>query len=348
MYWIDSQPGRTAKIDYKEYLFFSGYNYLGLSHIAVFNELVKEGFNRYGWIHPSSRISNTQLKVFTQFEQRLSTLTNCADTVCFPSGFTAGKTVVAAFVHQGEIYTAPDAHPAIQGNENPFDGTYSQWTELLIQTLSNKKAEAVVLILDSVNPLTAEVRDLSFLQHIQQSVICIIDDSHGIGLLGENGAGISDRLIRKNNIDYLITYSLSKAFNLSGGAVSCTNAKHAELLRAQPAYTASTSISPALAFAFLHAQEIYNQQRSQLKQNTNLFKSITNRNLIKRQHSDLPIFLLHPINEDFLKKNNIIISSFAYPDPAGQKIQRIVLNALHTRGDLQALANCLQANLHTS
>ena len=47
-------------------------------------------------------------------------------------------------------------------------------------------------------------------------------------------------------------------------------------------------------------------------------------------------------NENKLLDKNIIISSFAYPDPSGEKYHRIVINALHSFADLEYLANCLK------
>ena len=72
MFTLNDTPGRTAIANGKEYLFFSGYSYLGMSHVPEFAELIKEGIDKYGWLFPSSRISNTQLELFTQFEAKLS------------------------------------------------------------------------------------------------------------------------------------------------------------------------------------------------------------------------------------------------------------------------------------
>ena len=58
---------------------------------------------------------------------------------------------------------------------------------------------------------------------------------------------------------------------------------------------------------------------------------------------ELPVFILpEAIDEQKLLQKGIIISSFAYPDPKGKKIQRIVLSALHTKDDLEILAENLR------
>ena len=41
------------------------------------------------------------------------------------------------------------------------------------------------------------------------------------------------------------------------------------------------------------------------------------------------------------EEKGVIISSFSYPDPAGKKYNRIVLNALHTKDDMDYLFACI-------
>ena len=346
MFELDGKAGRTALIDEREYLFFSGYDYLGIGNNSFFEKLVVKGIQQYGWLYPSSRISNSRLSIYEKMERHLSDLTQTRDTVLFPSGFLAGRAVTQLFAHRCKAFTAPATHPAIAVFGRTFLGSFGQWSEMVMQSLSGSDIfQLPVLIADSVQPLSAAINDFTFLQHIDRKVICIIDDSHGVGLIGKNGEGISSLLPRKENIDYIITYSLSKAFHIEGGAVSCTNAKHAEMLRTLPDFTATTSMPPALIHAFLNGAEIYEEQRNKLKRNIQHFDQIVPDHAVAASHAQLPIFVLSDVNDENLSKHHIIISSFPYPDPRGKKIKRVVLNALHTQDDLQTLADALLESL---
>jgi 7-keto-8-aminopelargonate synthetase-like enzyme len=200
------------------------------------------------------------------------------------------------------------------------------------------------LITDSVDPLNATVTDFSFLKKasLAKRICCIIDDSHGIGLLGERGEGISLSLPQLDRVNWMLSYSLSKAFNINGGAISCSK-KTATLLRRSPFYTASTSISPALCYAFKNGQSIYQQKREQLKRSIVTLQLLL-KNKQVRFHPELPIFVLpQKFDQDYFYRHNIIISSFPYPDPAGEKISRLIVNALHTTKDLKVVAEILNA-----
>ncbi|MDR0793857.1 MAG: aminotransferase class I/II-fold pyridoxal phosphate-dependent enzyme [Chitinophagaceae bacterium] len=326
-------PNRSVFISGKEYLFFSGYAYLGVNSLKPFRELIKEGIDKYGIVFPSSRISNTQLDLYRSFEALLSNITGSETTVGFPSGYVAGKTVTGLFP---DLINAKGTHPAIS-NKKYASQNFNDWAADLAKYAHAHPEEKIVFSSDSLNPLTASVYDFSFLNEINNSVTAIIDDSHGIGLLGKDGKGAAALLPEKENIEYVFTYSLSKAFGITGGGVSCKNNTGTQL-RSKPEYTASTSISPAFMFAFLHAQNLYSEQREKLRKNIAFLKNLDKKNGLFSIHEELPVIVLPSgIDEEVLYKKGIIISSFAYPDPSGKKTQRAVLNALHSFDDIAFL-----------
>lgn len=319
-YSIDSLPGRTATVRGKEYLFFSGYSYLGIQHVPAFQQLVLEGIEKYGWLFPSSRISNTRLSIFEEAEALLSSVNGAEDAVLVSSGFVAGRLATALFAEH--IINVPPYHPAIKRtNTHPlFSKEYAT---------------------DSVDILQAVINSFPFIENDDAGIVLVADDSHGIGLIGNNGAGISTQLHTYKNIRKIICFSLSKAFGIQGGAVCC-NKEMATVLRAMPEYAASSAPSPALLYAFIHAQPIYTQQREILKNNIAYLRSLLSGMPGIISHAELPVFILpETIEATAFEEKGIMISSFSYPDPAGKKYNRIVLNALHTKKDMDYLFACL-------
>lgn len=328
----DAVPGRTITVNGSELLFFSGYAYLGMNYVPAFTELVKEGIDKYGLSMPSSRISNTRLTLFEEMEQLLSHITGQEETVCLASGFAAGS--LATTLLGSTVLAAPGSHPAVNKNASLF--TAHDWQTSVLKAAA---AGPTHIVADAVNIFTPQVNDFSFLNNCTP-VTALIDDSHGIGLTGLQGNGVAERLPAGHN--YIISYSLSKAFNLVGGAVSCSS-REAARLRSRPEYTAATALSPAFVYAFIKGQPLYQQQREKLRMNTVLFAQMIASMSDIGHDAQLPIFVLpENIDENKLIELGVVISSFAYPNPSGKKIQRIVINALHTENDLQYLAHALQ------
>jgi 7-keto-8-aminopelargonate synthetase-like enzyme len=338
MFTLQQCPGRTVFIDGREFLFFSGYSYLGMGGVAGFVELVREGIDKYGVLFPSSRISNTRLGVFEETEAFLSHLTSQQQTVIYSSGYLAGRAVAELLLNaRAKSFSAPGTHAALSSQGERLN---DDWQKRFVDLTEETNYPEYVLSADSLNPLTATINDFSFLNSISpdKKVLCFIDDSHGIGLLGEKGEGISSSLPKHANVEYVLTYSLSKAFHINGGAVSCSK-KLAESLKRSPFYTASTSISPSLCHAFISGQNLYNNQRKKLKQNVASLQELVSELQNISYHPALPIFVLtNKFDDHYFTQHNVIISSFSYPDPAGKKINRIVLNALHLQKDLERLA----------
>lgn len=340
MFYLENTPGRTCKIKGKEFLFFSGYSYLGMNYLKEFTDFVKEGMDKYGILFPSSRVSNTRLKLYEKFENQLSLITGMEDTVSFSSGYLAGKTISEILSSYKNILVAPNTHPAIniQPTQTIDSLNFIDWKNKVLNLINASHETGYILISDSVNILEAQVNDFSFLENIHPSkkIIFLIDDSHGIGILGSTGSGIISQLPKKNNIEYILSYSLSKAFNIEGGAVSCSKIL-TETLRRHQNYTASTAINPALAYAFTKSKKLFLLQKEKLFKNVSYLQKHLPA-LIISSSSGLPIFLCKNENaESIYYKNGIIISSFAYPNPSSKKINRIVINALHTKKDLQQL-----------
>jgi 8-amino-7-oxononanoate synthase len=338
--YLDAAPGRTARVAGKEYLFFSGYNYLGVSHDADFNSIIQEGIRRYGWLFPSSRISNTRLSIYDECESMLAQATGCEAAVLLPTGFTAGR--VATSLPQ-DIINSPASHPAILRHKSDVS-ILAEWEQQVLQHVKDSD-QRLIIASDAANPLSATIYNFGFLSQVQRPLTLILDDSHGVGLMGNDGFGTSASVPKNNSLEYIFTYSLSKAFGISGGAISCS-ADRAAYYKSLPAYTGSTPMSPAQMYAFLRGQHIYARQREKLRQNISYFAGLVKHLVGIHFTAGFPVFVLPAaVNERYLYDCGIIISSFAYPTPSSPKLNRIVVNAEHTPDDLDRLADVLHRQL---
>lgn len=360
-------PGRTITQDGKTALFFSGYSYLGMSHVPTFTDLLKEGIDRYGALFPSSRASNTPLPLYANLEHYLSLLTGQADTVTYASGFMACQALGHLLRDFGQVLVAPGTHPATglvdttgagrtgasgQGEQNerdrannPADAAgptwaFDAWTTHVLDYTRTSSHDHFILVTDSVSPLTGAIHDYMWLQDLprHKHFTVVIDDSHGIGWMGEHGEGIASALMHLPHVEYLLVYSLAKALHVQGGAVSCP-AVWADRLRRGAHFTAGTAMAPAFAHTLLHAGTLYEVQRARLEANIPAFARRAQNRVIT---TGTPIFpCTRPGTAGALAEKGIIISAFAYPNPDSPPIERIVLSALHEEEDLKKLAEAL-------
>ncbi|MEJ7675536.1 MAG: hypothetical protein WKF59_23235 [Chitinophagaceae bacterium] len=139
-----------------------------MNHVKKFKDLVKEGIDKYGILFPSSRISNTRLKLFEKFENRLSKITGMEDTVSFSSGYLAGKTISHILSSYKNILVGPGTHPAIsiETTQKLIGVNFNEWKNEVVDLINSSHEDEFVLLSDSVDILKAEVHNFSFLENI--------------------------------------------------------------------------------------------------------------------------------------------------------------------------------------
>jgi 8-amino-7-oxononanoate synthase len=340
MITLEQKPGRTAIIDGTEYLFFSGYSYLGLGCHEGFLQLIEQGIREYGVVYPSSRISNTPLSLYSDFEKKLAALTSTEDAAVFSSGFLSARTAVEIAAQEMNVYAQLPVHPA-SSQYHQVKIIDQPWL-VFLQEKEKAGEYRFALVADSINPTPGRFTDFDFLKTLPPTfnITLIIDDSHGIGWLGDKGQGICSLLQLPSNVEVLLNFSLSKAYHLNAGAI-CGSAKWIRAAKEHINFTTSTPPMPALAHAFLHADAITGQQRIILHQNIEYLQNLVATTTFAANEGT-PVFMVHKQSvAPYLLQNKIIISSFGYPHPLDNPVNRVVVNALHTKSDLEKLATLI-------
>lgn len=337
---IEGIPGRTAYVNGKEFLFFSGFAYLGMTSMPEFSQLILEGAQKYGAVFPSSRISNTRSGLYEEFEERLSEFLGLQASASFSSGYMASQAAASFSAQHSRLLYSPGIHPSlyIQGHQI---STTEGWKENIIHEVNDKDKEAFTIVMESVNPLTGEVHDFSWLNKIKNPVRLLIDDSHGMGVLGDGGKGIISSLPKQSNIRYLICYSLAKAFSCEGGAISGEEGD-IETIKKMSHFTAATGMSPVFIYAWNKSADLFGKQLALLKENIFSFDKKMENIPFVHHDSKLPSYRIQEAAlYDYCLQYHILLSAFRYPSEKDPLMARIVLNASHTEEDLERLSDCI-------
>lgn len=336
-------PTGSTNISGKEYLFFSGFSYLGLHTLPAYKELVKQGIDTYGTTFISSRIANTRLHLYDELEHALAVLLQQQAAATFSSGYLASQAAVQYAAMKGTLLYAPWVHPALRtGNPVVPAGSWESWTAATVGKVNSHPDHNFVIVADSVNPLSSTINDFSWLREIRQQVLVLLDDAHGIGVIGKEGNGSIDHLPQHPPVRYLLAASLTKAYSAQGGVVA-GHAADIAAIRKLPLYTGSTPMMPANAWAFLQSFSLHTEQRNILRERINYFASLTGNIGYLHNPFQLPVFLVKDQAglETYLLEHDIMISSFGYPNPDSPPVNRIIVSALHSKEDLYILHQLL-------
>ncbi|MFT3844900.1 MAG: aminotransferase class I/II-fold pyridoxal phosphate-dependent enzyme [Lacibacter sp.] len=339
MITLSQIPGRTTIVNNEEFLFFSGYSYLGMGMNEHFTSLVKEGISKYGVVYPSSRVSNTPLDLYEEMENKLAQFCKTESASCFSSGFLSARTSVEVVASKMNVYATRHTHPSSSAHPavKVLPETKS-WNDFLKER-EDANELVFAIVADSINPTYGQIHDFSFLNStpLHFRITLIIDDSHGIGWMGDDGAGIISVLHLPPNVELLLNFSLSKAFHINGGAV-CGSEKWINEVKTHVNYATSTPLMPSLAYAWIKSDQLFERQREILKQNIRFLQKLTT-NYTFVANEGTPVFVADKKDiADYLLQHKVIISSFPYPHPENNPVNRIVVNACHLKSDLEKLA----------
>ncbi len=332
---LSTTPNTTALLDNKEHLFFSGTSYLGVSMLPEFQEIVFDSIKKWGISYGSSPNANLKLEIYKKGETFIRNFLHTESALTVSSGTLASQLALNTLQDIADrFYAMPKIHPSILPNKatNVYENRH------LNKELVSIENTNICIISDAIAALETTPYSFDFLTQIPKSntVYLLIDESHSLGVLGKNGNGISQQISSQKNVKIIIVSSLGKAFGVNGGIIA-GNTNFIKKVKEKPLFIGAAGMCPSFLETFINAQEIYQSQREKLqKVITYVYAKLAT---VKDIHitNNYPVFFLSDdkIADDLLKKN-IVITSFFYP-ATPQKINRVVLNANHTKKQLDQL-----------
>lgn len=338
---INHYPGRSIQIDGQEWLHFSGTAYLGLADHPLYQEKLIEGIRRYGANFGGSRRSNLQLDVFAEAENYLAEWLGVEAVLTVSSGSLAGQLLIKYLEQKHICDYAPSVHPALIGQGNRFRGSQKEWAAYILELEAHPNR---ILLSSTIDVLRARLYDFSWLPRLspKNQTTLVLDDSHGLGVLGKGGRGTLAQLPELSQTNYVLLSSMGKALGVPGGLVGGRR-ELIEALWESPFFGGASPIIPAYLYAFLQCRTLLTEQRERLGRNIRFFTQVNPKPEAFQQIPDHPVFFVKdPQLADFLAQSQMLISSFHYPTAQDPKISRIVINAAHRTSDLEKLATLIE------
>ncbi|GHA55707.1 aminotransferase class I/II-fold pyridoxal phosphate-dependent enzyme [Pontibacter akesuensis] len=346
--FTDHLPGRTVLINGAEYLYFSGTSYLGMACNEAFQKLLQEGMRRYGTNYSSSRRSNLQLQVYEQAEEQLTRLTGAEAAVTMSSGFLVGQTLVQALSSHGRFLYAPCAHPALWLNSEVAaaanaETCFETWAAQVVETVQQSHESSFVIVCNALDPLQAKAYTFDWIEELpsHKNVILVVDDSHGFGVRGAEGAGIYQQLSKYKHVELVIVSSMGKALGIPAGIILGPKWL-IEQVKASAYFGGASPAIPAYLYAYLRAGAIYKEARKVMQENIELFRQQVRQPYLFQVIPGYPVFSTKQQSlTAYLEQQRIIISSFCYPTAESAPVTRVILSSLHTAADVQRLTEAI-------
>jgi 8-amino-7-oxononanoate synthase len=250
----------------KEYINYSGYNYLGLSGHPEVSAGAKKAIEQYGTSVSASRIVSGEIPLHRELETALARIHNTEDAVALVSGYSTNVAVIGhlfgpqdLLVHDTLIHNSIITGCQLSGAKR-LAFPHNDWNALDTLLKQHRgRHERVLIIIEGVYSMDGDIPDLPRFIEVKERHKCMlmVDEAHAAGVIGPRGFGSHDHFgVNAGDVEIWMG-TLSKSFASCGGYICGSKALIDNIKYNAPgAVLFSVGISPANAGAALTAAKI--------------------------------------------------------------------------------------------
>ena len=353
----------------REFIRMNSNSYLNMGLRQDLIEAEEETARELGTGPGAGRSMSGTYRVHRVLEERLAAFHGKEACMIYSSAYAAVMGTLAAVVTKDSIVISDELNHncIINGirlsqpkgkkvyKHNDMDQLHSRIKE------SVGECRRLIIISDGVFSMRGdyaplrEIADMAetYDEDFEEGVLTIVDDSHGVGTLGETGRGAVE-VTGENRIDMLIA-TLGKALGVNGGYL-VSDAVVVELFKeTAPFYVYSNPITPSEANAAIRALDVLESEEGRrmlksLREMADYFrKGLTDLGyeVIEGIHPIVPL-MVRDTNKTralvtHLKENGVFSAGVYYPIvPRGDELIRLQVNADHTKEDLDYVLSAIK------
>lgn len=356
---LQSPQGPQVIVDGQPLLAFCNNDYMGLANHPEVIAAWQAGAERWGVGGGASHLVIGHSAPHHELEEALAELTGRPRALLFSNGYMANLGAVTALVGQGDTVLEDRLNHASLLDAGLLSGArFSRYLHNDVSSLEARLEKSVgdtLVVTDGVFSMDGDIADLPALARATRAkgAWLMVDDAHGLGPLGANGAGIVEHFgLSMDDVPVLVG-TLGKSFGTSGAFVAGSEELIETLIQFARPYIYTTSQPPALACATLKSLQLLRTEHWRREHLTRLiqqFRRGAEQIGLQLMDSFTPI---QPIMigdagralrlSQLLRERGLLVTAIRPPTvPAGSARLRVTLSAAHSEADVQLLLNTLE------
>ena len=357
---FEEQVGTRVKKEGKEYVMLSSNDYLGLSEHPKIKEAATHALQKWGSSTTGARLANGGRIFHQELEEELADFLGKEACHVFSAGYLACASAITGFVDRKDlIFADKNLHSSLWSgiqlsgaNCERFAHNHPEHLRELLSTEDPKVPKA--LVLEGIYSMEGHIARLPELVQVAQqfNTFTILDDAHGVGVLGTDGRGTADHFGMTEEVD-VICGSFSKSFSGTGGFV-CSTREGIDYMRSHSKQTIfSAALSPAATAGAHAALKIFRSEPEhceRLTKNLARYLGILTELGLDTWQSEspaVPIVLgkkekVYYFWKALLEKGVYAIISIAPGVPPGKDLIRTAISAAHTDEDLDIIEEAIR------
>lgn len=253
---LQSPQGVEVNIEGRALLNFCSNDYLGLANHPKLIEAFCQAANEYGVGSGAAHLITGHSEHHHKLEEELAAFTNRPRALLFSTGYMANLGVVSALAGQGDaVFEDKLNHASLLDAGLLSRARLQRFAHLngedLQSKLSNSKATQKLILSDGIFSMDGDMANVAGLAKAasEHNAWLMIDDAHGLGVLGKNGGGVLEECNMGVNEVPILMGTFGKAFGSFGAFVAGEEALIETLIQKARSYIYTTALPPAVAAA---------------------------------------------------------------------------------------------------
>ncbi len=359
---IEGALDHRVKFCGREIVCFDSNGYLGLQRDPRVIAAVRRALDDVGYGTPSAQLLGGTSRELRALEETVSAFVGREATIIFPSGYAANVGTLTALLGRADVVLHDRfAHASIIDGCRYAGARRRSYAHGDMKLLGGMLADVPhevrgrLVVSDGVFSMHGSIADLPALRALcdRHGARLMIDDAHGLGVLGESGRGIEEHFAMRGAADVLMG-TFSKAPGAMGGYVSGPRAL-VDYLRFFARAGVFTAALPAATCAGLREafriMEHEPEHRLRLWANARRLHGALRANGLLVSHEASPIVTVFMGHERLLFRashelfeRGFKVGVVTYPAVArGEAVLRLSVSARHTEDDLERVVDALAA-----
>ncbi|MBQ9833434.1 MAG: pyridoxal phosphate-dependent aminotransferase family protein [Clostridia bacterium] len=243
-------------------------NYLGLTNDKRTIEAAKNALDKFGTGCSGSRFLNGTLTLHHELEAELADFFGKDAAMTFSTGYQSNLGIIQALANRHTILFMDNENHAslFDASRLSFAKTVSKFEHNNMEDLEERLSRAPIdapklIITDGVFSMSGDIANLPELVRLKKkyNARLMVDDAHGVGMLGKNGSGTASHFGLTDDVDVIMTTFSKSLASLGGCMAANADVIHYAKHNSRP-FIFSASIPPSNAASALEALRILKRE----------------------------------------------------------------------------------------
>src|SRR3954447_14088204 len=225
---VDAEPGPIALMEGKERITLGSNNYLGLTGDSRVKAAAREALEHYGTGLTGSRFMNGTTPLHLELERELAEWMGTEDVLVYTTGYLANTGAIGTLLDPGDTVICDsgdhasilDAVALSRARVRPFRHNRLDKLETMLSR-AESDGGGVLVVVDGVFSMEGGLAPLPEIVRLcrEHGARLMVDEAHGVGVLGERGTGASELFGVADEVD-LRMGTFSKSLASAGGFIA--------------------------------------------------------------------------------------------------------------------------------